>query len=179
MRSGRKYSAKSPVVEALVAALVMHYVSMLLELIHYWFFNSNGYGVSFFPCHSLATLLHEASKLTLTTLFIVISQGWTITTSSLPNRETLIPIVSATCGFELVGVLVQMAYADSHDAYTARAREGAMGLFLVAIHLTLYYWFLNGVKKCIGDNKLDSKRGVSSAPLRSAVAYGFWRSRCW
>ena len=107
----------------------------------------------------LAVLCHEASKLALTTLFIVISQGWTITTDKVPNRGTLVPILAGTSLLEGCGILGTMLYQDSHDAYSSRAREGGTGFALIVLQLALYYWFLIGVKKCIGiESKQMSQR---------------------
>jgi len=138
-----------PVIEALLLAMLLHYLSLILQLMHYLAYSSNGNGWSLFPMQTLSTICHEASKLALSTLFIVISQGWTITTDKVPNRDTLVPIVAATSAFELLGVVVQVLYNDSHDAFSSRAREGLTGFGLVVVQLVLYYWFLSGVKKCI------------------------------
>merc|ERR1712070_427769 len=98
-----------------------------------------------------AMLLHEATKLLLTSLFIVISQGWTITTDSLPRSGTLFWIVGSNFGFEVVGLVMQSLYADSHDAYSSRAREGLVGAGLVLLQVAMYVWFLRGVTTCINE----------------------------
>merc|ERR1712216_1097918 len=145
-----------PVIEVLVVALLLHYIGMVFQMMHFWAFSSNGVGMPLIPAQFLATLSHETSRMTLTALFIVISQGYTIFSSKLPNRETLLPIVAATTSGELVGILVQWVYADSHDAYTSRGREGITGFILAAVHLAVYYWFLTGVKRCNSETRMTN-----------------------
>jgi len=122
---------------------------MLCQLAHYAAYSSNGYGWAWIPFQTASLVLHEALKLVLTTLFIVISQGWTINTNTLPKSGVLFSIVGITFLFECFGLLMQAIYVESHDAYSSRAREGAVGLILVLVQLGLYGWFLKGMVGCI------------------------------
>jgi len=146
-----------PVIEALGVALLLHYASMSTLLVHYWGYASDGIGFPFLNYVSI--FCHESGKLALTTLFIVISQGWTITSDKIPNRESLVPILGTTTILELIGLVVQYIYADSHDAYSSRSREGGTGFCLILLQVALYCWFLDGVKKCISvESKQMSQR---------------------
>lgn len=183
-----------PIIEALVLALVLQYISMLLLLLHYWAYSSNGMGWNFLPIHSLSTLLHEAVKIIVTALCIVISQGWTITTDTVPNSGTLFTIGALSFVAEFAGKLIQMVYAESHDAYSSRAREGFTGIFFVVLQLGLFAWFLKGVMDCIGvESKRMSERysffvtfaGAASVwflvepilVIVSTVVANYWRQR--
>jgi len=162
-----------PVVSALLLALILYYLSLVFQLCHYVAYGSNGYGWSFPPFQLLGTLLQEASKLILTSLFIVISQGWTITKDEIPNRKVLLPILAAVGGAELLGTIVQGMYADSHDAYSSRAREGVTGFVLIAIQLAVYYWFLTGVRAVLRsmDPETDKRSGFF---LAFALCSSLW-----
>merc|ERR1712166_686949 len=119
-----------PVIEVFNLAAVMHWTSMMCLVIHYIAYDQNGIGWSAFS--TLSTIFSEGLTVVVTSLLIVISQGWTITSDKIPNMATLLPIVGSTCVFELIGVIMQGLYEDSHDAYTSRAREGLTGLLLCA-----------------------------------------------
>ena len=139
--------------------LLSHAFVFAFQLLEFVQFSSTGYGWSYPPMNLLATLCHEGSKLSLTTLFIVISQGWTITTDKVPNRSTLVPILAGTSLLEGCGIIGTLMYQDSHDAYSSRAREGGTGFCLILLQLALYYWFLTGVRKCISvESKQMSQR---------------------
>lgn len=161
------------VIEVLIGASVLHGVSMLCQLAHYAAYSSNGYGWSWVPFLTTSLILHEAVKLILTTLFIVISQGWTITTNVLPKRSLLFSIVGVTFLLECFGLVMQGIYAESHDAYSSRAREGSVGLLLVLMQLGLYGWFLKGVTKCISveSKRMSERRGFL---MSFAVCCSVW-----
>jgi len=150
-----------PAVRVLISASMLHGASMLCQLAHYAAYSSNGYGWGWIPFQTASLILHEAVKLVLTTLFIVISQGWTINTNALPKSGALFSIVGTTFLFECFGLLMQAVYAESHDAYSSRAREGSVGLILVLVQLGLYGWFLKGMMGCINTESkhMSQRRG--------------------
>jgi len=145
-----------PVIEVFNLAAVMHWTSMMCLVIHYIAYDQNGIGWSAFS--TLSTIFSEGLTVVVTSLLIVISQGWTITSDKIPNMATLLPIVGSTCVLELIGVIMQGLYEDSHDAYTSRAREGLTGLLLCANNMGTFAWFLSGVRHCLN----QESRQVSS-----------------
>jgi len=162
-----------PVVRVLIGASVLHGASMVCQLAHYVAYSSNGYGWAWIPFQTASLILHEAVKLVLTTLFIVISQGWTINTDVLPKSGVLFCIVGSTFLFECFGLVIQAVYAESHDAYSSRAREGSVGLILVLMQLGLYGWFLKGVMGCISteSKRMSQRHGFF---LSFAVCCSLW-----
>jgi len=149
-----------PAIRVLISASLLHGASMLCQLAHYAAYSSNGYGWAWIPFQTVSLILHEAVKLVLTTLFIVISRGWTINTNALPKSGVLFSIVGSTFLFECFGLLMQAVYAESHDAYSSRAREGSVGLILVLVQLGLYGWFLKGM---MGSINRESKSYMSQS----------------
>jgi len=149
-----------PVVEVLNLAVMTHWAGMLCQVLHYACFMYNGIGLTFSgPFAFFSSILAEGTSVILTSLFIVISQGWTISSDKLPAKSTLIPIFGGTLAFEVIGLLLQGSYADSHDAYTSRAREGMTGFLLCLNQLSSYAWFVSGIKNSVAqDTKQMSNR---------------------
>lgn len=149
-----------PVVEVLNMAMMSLWAGMFFQVLHYACYAYNGIGLTLSgPFAFLSSILSEGTSIILTTLFIVISQGWTITSDKLPAFSTLIPIFGGTMAFEVIGVLLQVSYADSHDAYTSRAREGVTGFLLCLNQLGSYAWFVSGIKNSMAqDTKQMSSR---------------------
>eukprot|EP00656_Telonema_subtile_P054774 TRINITY_DN8264_c0_g1_i3.p1 TRINITY_DN8264_c0_g1~~TRINITY_DN8264_c0_g1_i3.p1 ORF type:complete len:315 (-),score=25.96 TRINITY_DN8264_c0_g1_i3:17-961(-) len=134
------------VIVVLVLALVLQYPSILFQYCHLLVYSWNGVGMPWL--HFLGRFLQELAKTVLLCLFIVISQGWTISTDEVPSVDALIPLSCIAVVFEWATLVVESLFRESHDAYST-AKEGALGVAFVVLQLLFFTFFLRGAKRCI------------------------------
>ena len=80
------------------------------------------------------------SHLILSTIFILIANGWTIKNKRLPNSNFLVSIVSLVWWPHIGIVLLGMFSDDAYYKYSHY--DGILGYFLILFRILLYFAFL-------------------------------------
>eukprot|EP00916_Digyalum_oweni_P005090 GHVL01009040.1.p1 GENE.GHVL01009040.1~~GHVL01009040.1.p1 ORF type:complete len:427 (+),score=40.92 GHVL01009040.1:42-1322(+) len=132
-----------PMIVGLNVAIGFQIVSIAARFVHLYIFTQNGMGIK--PLDVLAQLFAMMSQITITSLLLLISLGFTILHSKLAKLEHTLPMVLFIMVIVHV-LLVVIAKIKDDTSYKFHETEGFAGWLIVGARITVFCWFIKCVK---------------------------------
>jgi len=142
-----------PVIWVLSISIIVQFLSIVLSLIHLWWYTGNGYGLR--AVDIIAEILSTVSHVLLTSLLILLALGYTLLQSNLGQLDIVIPIVFIICIVHVL--LVGFGKIKDDASYKFHENEGIVGWIILSVRLSLYLWFLWAVNSSSSEARTNVK----------------------
>lgn len=132
-----------PVVQALVGAASLQWLSQALHLAHLIVYKENGVGVR--SADVLADVLGMLSQALISILLIAIAQGYSLRRVKQSEASSTLSLATFVGVLHVVLVLAGKLQGDAH--YKFHDQEGAVGWMLLAVRLSMFAYFLARIRE--------------------------------
>ena len=120
------------------SAIFSQFSGVFFELVHLWIYAYNGTGIMFFDL--LYQIFEVVSGIIVTTLFILIANGWTLKYRNFPDAEVYVPTALFVIAVSLAIVVIGRISEDSYDKYSEY--QGISTFLLVVFRVASWGWFV-------------------------------------
>ncbi|CAI2370950.1 unnamed protein product [Moneuplotes crassus] len=164
---------QSPLMPLLVA-LVLEFLQLILCVMHLICYSYDGRGIWLFDYFQ--TIFSILAQITLISLMIMISQGWTLVFGDLAEKNYFKTELIINFGVHIfIGLLTVI---DNGEAHKYHDFEGFQGLLLILLRLGIYGYFLYNVKEIMRNiprkNLKFMKGFIISASIYMLSFPAFW-----
>jgi uncharacterized membrane protein YidH (DUF202 family) len=139
-KSIQKAGPMHEMLQILSVSIFIHFLAIFFMLIHLWVYKNNGEGSTF--CETFSEILDVISQLTMVAILLCLSVGWTIGSSvahNSSNIKQILLIIIAIGAVEIVLVLWEQSYDESH--YTYHVHENLPGVLLIILRILITVLF--------------------------------------
>lgn len=137
-----------PVIITLAVGVVIQYVAQVMHTVHLFMYKQNGHGLK--ALEVFAEILVVLSQVTMSSLLILISLGYTLLQSKIGELDLMIPLCFIIGVFHVF--MVTFSKVKDESSYKYHENEGVIGWILLLVRMLIYAWFLYGVRSSAAES---------------------------